>query len=516
MTVFEHAPWRESGPTGPSDRPSLRRGLGIFALGRAASGLLGLAWLLLLTRQLSLSQLGVYFACVALFETLHLSSSLGVYFLAEKRVPVAWVSGDRNRWVSLIQRLAIFRAVTLCIALLALSAMLPTVSRWLGWPAESPGAAVLTGWMLVGGMARLMEVLLECTLQQGFGQSLNVSRNLVRIAVLLALCGAQASADATTILLIECCVGVAYLLVAAVWFTLQWVRATPSAVHAGPLSTGVADRRFALHGWLALLLVQVGGADAIRLAVSISLGPEGLGVYGAAASMVDMLARYMPAALMYGHLRTWLTVQSVGLRSAGREVLRAARLLTRLSGLFALPAVAGLGLFGGNLAILLAPNVKPDLLHAVLAVMAPVLLLQTARLALSLVSHVQGDNRSVLWANLATVPIPALILLAGSSFGVVAAAIGPVLLELVLVCALLHRLQVTGSQLFGRTRYWKSLTWVTLAAAGAGLAAQSLAEPWVAPPLAAFVFGALAFGGLLLGLRPERDERMVLRRVGWK
>jgi hypothetical protein len=492
---------------------ALGRGLRLFALGRVANGVLGLLWLLLLSAQLPLPQLGVYFACLALFETLQQSSSLGVYFYAERRLPPTWAAGRRRDCAALVALLVGWRLLGLVVAATAAWLLLPQLGRWLNWPAAAPEPALFAAWLLVAGLARLVEVLLECMLQQGFAQGLNTLRGLARIGAVLALAAGGASLDTARVLQVELAVGLVYLGVAAAWLLHQGRQLRDDGGPRPPVDDHL-DRRFAWHGWLALLVVQLGGADAIRLAVSMAAGPKALAVYGLAVAVLDMAGRHMPAALLYGYLRTWLTVQARP-RHATRALWRAGKLLWRSAALVVLAALALWWPLGPDLARALAPGSDTQALHRLLLLLLPVLLLQTLRLLLSLASHLRGDNQSVLHANLATLPVPAVVALLVSTQGVVAAAIGPWLLELLLVWVLARRQPLPWARLMGRARLWRRAAALALGALLLGLACRLLLPaPW-SWPLAAVVVMATLLLGAAAWLRPERDERHLLRAL-WR
>lgn len=487
---------------------ALPQGLRAFALGRIVGSVLALLWLLLLARHLPLPQVGVYFACLALFETLQMGSGLGVHFYAERRLPGLWALGARQACARLIALLLAWRGATLGMAVLAASVAMPEVASLLGWPAEAPGGPVLAAWMLVCGMARLQEVVLECLLQQGFSQLLNALRNLLRLLLVWVLLEGPMTVDASVVLAVECLVGVLYLLAGCVWVGLRWTRLRGDSA-AEPAERLAQDLRFAWQGWLALLVVQVSGADAVRLAVSAAAGPQGLAIYGLTLSLVDMVCRHLPAALLYGYVRTWFTIRE-GAGRPRREFLRVGRVLIRLSGLAAMLAWALGLLWGADLAALVAPAMDARVLQVMWIAWAPLLLLQGVRLMLSLICHLDGNNQAVLHANLATLPVPWVVLLAVEAFGVRGAVCGPLLLEFILIAALGYGVRPRWVRLFGRARLWLRALAVVVAGLLVAWGVAGLL-PIMSAGHMLVLFGVAV--GLLawLWLRPERDERTLLR-----
>jgi hypothetical protein len=488
----------------------IRSGLAAFLGGRLISGLLGVAWLALLVRTLTPSQCGVYFGAQALFELLQLASSLGVYGYAGRYLPGAWVGESRSALGAAVLRLTVWRLVTLLLAATAVGWAWPFVVPFLDWPQPGPGAEVFMGYLVAAGAGRLIELIFESGLQQGWIQALSTVRNVLRILAVLTLDSLAAPPNAEWVIGLEALVACMFVLVGTA--RLGWmVNERPVNRQAG-LVRPRGLRAFTLQGYLSVLLAQLCGIDAIKLILSHSAGPPVLAVFGLAVSLADTLARYMPAGLLYGYARAVLTAQAdTGASTSGP--LPAASLLLRLNGAFLGLALVGLLVFGDVLLHRLAPKLAIGVLMACTASLVLLLNAQALRLMASLLAHVRSDNRSILWANVATLPVPLLVSAVVPAWGLAGAVLGAWSLELIYTGVTLRATAVTACQLWGPSRFWTSVATATGVSAAVGGLVR-IAMPAEAGVAIGVPLMALAYAPVLWRLRPlEEPEWQMLKRL---
>lgn len=486
----------------------VRRGLWQFLLGRVLSGALGIVWLALLVQTLPAEQLGIYFGAQAVFEIVQLTSSLGLYAYIQRYLPQDGLQAPRRTLVLSLLALLAWRLCTLGLASLLVAQAWAPVAGTLGWAALPSSAAVFLPFLCAEGLVRLAEAMAESLLRQGLRQSVALLRNLLRISA-LALC-ASAVTDAAWVLRMESLFAGGIAL-GALGILLRQALALP-ADRIGP---GLQLRRrfaFALQLHASLVLGLVSGIDSIKLVLAATAGPTALALFGVAATLAEMVGRHMPAQLLLDFVRAVLTARA-GAAPDRTDLLFWPRLLLRVNGACLLAVMGWLAVFGQDMPPVLLARAPAGALAGWAAALLLVLFVQAWRQMLGLVAHIRADSRSVLWATLATWPVPLVVAAAAPTLGVLAAVLGWWLLELSYAAVLARRLGLGAAQLFGPTRLWWQLLAAALAAAAGGKAV-ALVLPGPAGTGAASLAYLALYAGLLWRLQPlEGTEEAALRRL---
>ncbi len=489
---------------------TISRGLGHFVAGRVVSGLLGVAWLALLVRALSAAQYGVYVGMLALFELLQMASGLGWHAYAGRYLPAAWAHASRAALAADLWRLAAWRLGTLAAAAAATGLAWPFVVPALDWPSPAPGAAAFMAYLLAAGAARGIEVIFESALEQRFIQSLSAARNAARIVAVLIGPATDGPLTAAWVVGLEAVLAVGFVLAGSMRLRSLVHRQRQQAGTAANPAPGL--RTFTLQGYASVLLAQVCGIESIKLVLSHGAGPNVLAVFGMALSVADTIARYMPAGLLYGYARTVLTAQADG-AGASKGPMPAASLLLRLNAAFLGLATAVLLVFGDRLLHRLAPALGGGLLTASTVALVLLLQAQALRLMASLVVHVRSDNRPILWANLATLPVPLAVMGMVPAWGLAAAVFGAWLLELTYTGVTLRVAGLRVRQLAGPGRHWACVAWALTASAAVGGGLRFTLPAGLGLSIGIPLMSA-TYAAVLWHLRPlERSERRMLVRL---
>lgn len=489
------------------DAASLRRGLWQVGLGRALSGLLGLIWLAVLLRQLPGAALGVYFGWIALAELLQLLTVLGASFHAQRYVPEEATLGSRRSMRRLLLGLLAWRAATLVAAALALALAWSWLPAALAWPQAALPLGLALSHLLADGLARFAELLLGGLPRQGAAQMLAALRNVLRLAALGAAAAFGVDTGLPWIVTLEATLALAYV-VPALTVLARAVHSLPDARRAPPRSSGRARIAFALRSHAALALGQVCGGNGLRLIVSHVAGPAALAGFGLALALVELIGRYLPAALLHPWLITAYTTRG----SAGAGI--GLRLLLRTHA--ALVAVA-LAWFAACAPWLVARLGGPPAAATLGIALMPLLAVQGLRLMAAVPAHVREDSQAVWHATLATLPAPLLTAALAGPWGPWAAVLGLWLLETAYTAVLLRRVGLPLRGLAGSPTYWWRLGACGAAAAAAGLAlgtqalsggaAAAALLGWSVAAAAAALWVAVAGPGL------DRDECAALRSM---
>lgn len=493
---------------------AVRKGLRFFLIGKLSSGLLGLLWLALLARTLTGTQLGVYYGIVSLFEVTQMISSFGVYSYGQRYVPAAWVSQGRAVFSRIVVVLMAWRVGTLLLGCTALGLVWDTAADLLGWVVEGPVRDVVLVFVLAEGCARYLDSLLESTISQGVSQLLSLCRNVLRIGILMIAAAQGVTIHAGWIIGMEACLAALYIIAASVWLGVLVAR-RPKSGEATSQPWLIADPdklRFALHGYLALALGQVVGPDTVRLILSSLAGPSVLAIFAFAQSLVDMVRRYMPAALLLGFVRTVLTARTASARGVD-ESLTYIQLLVRVNGMFLMLVGAWLLVFGGAAIQLIGGHA--DFAGATGYLVALVLLLsiQSVRLMAALVAHVRENNGVILAATAGSGVAPFIALTLIPVIGGAGAVLALWAQELAYVGVLLRGLRLSLHTILGGQRLWWCGLAATLAALSIAFVAQRILPSGIAVVMASGLYLGV-FAAVLAMLRPfGGGEWAALKRV---
>jgi hypothetical protein len=394
----------------------------------------GVLWLVQLTARLPLDQLGVLFGAIALFELTQHVSSLGVNSYCDRFLTADWAQAPRAAFVRRLLLVFAWRLVTLVAAAIVLAGLMPWTGAALGWAGLAIAPGLMLAYVLCEGLFRFLELILTATLQQVACQVLLFARGLGRL-VFVALMPVD-PLTAFDVLWVDILVtgtgcAVAMLVVVRMAIGLPVKRETSSRAFASRLD-------FTWRSYVALLLERASNVDVVKLLVSGSLGPAALALFGLAHAMADYAARYMPLAMFHGQIRAWLTARlERGVPDEGQD--DDARLLLRVNVIFIAAASPALVLFGE--ALLRSADAREGYgdLTLLLVGLAPLAVLMTCRISLSLSAHLQQDGAALLHAGAVTVVTPLWVWMASPSLGLLAAVIGCWWLELGPCLMLLRR-----------------------------------------------------------------------------
>ncbi|MCA3242937.1 MAG: hypothetical protein ING89_16715 [Rubrivivax sp.] len=412
----------------------LIRGWRAVVVFKVLGAFVGVLWLIQLTARLPLDQLGVLFGVIALFELTQHVSSLGVNSYCDRFLTSDWAKAPRVTFVRRLLLVFAWRLVTLATAAIVLAGLMPWIEAALGWAGLTIAPGLMLAYVLCEGLFRFLEIVLTATLQQVACQALLFARGLGRLVLMaLMLVDPLTALDVlwVDILVTAVCCVVAMVVVVRMAIGLPVEREMSSPALASRLD-------FTWRSYVALLLERVSNVDVVKLLVSGSLGPSALALFGLAHAIADYAARYMPLAMFHGQIRAWLTArleQGVPLGSDDDD----ARLLLRVNVIFIAAASPALVLFGE--ALLNSAGVREGYgdLTLLLAGMAPLAVLTTGRISLSLSAHLRQDGAALLHASAVAVVTPLWVWIASPSLGLLAAVIGCWWLELGPCLMLLRR-----------------------------------------------------------------------------
>jgi O-antigen/teichoic acid export membrane protein len=424
-----------------------RRSLLHFGLGKFASALAGAALLVLTLRLVAPATYGAYVALITVLEMFYLVSGFGLSYFVQRFVPEMRVRGSTRQFNHMLLGLVTARA---CLALVFAVPMWLASPVWAHW-LDLPLTPALAGWFAIclvfGSVTRYFAEVMQALLLQGHAQLQTLLANLIRLAAL-----AWAGMHSETIVLqwllsLELMVGITTTLSGCV-ILWNYVRRRPRP----SLMVDAADHsmpgawRHCLRLFLADLLSQTYGMNAVKLLVTAIVGVQGTAVLGYADSVTNLLRAYSPAFLLGGWVRPLLVARYVAHRSV--VTLRPlTRLVIGLSLLGLIPFALVFHFFGPELTQWLGKGRYGDG-AALLAPLVLVVCLQAVHTVLGMVCATVERPSFVLMAALVcqlSVPVALILTLAFGVAGTVAALIVTELLWVGTVFGLLkHRLGGSG------------------------------------------------------------------------
>lgn len=396
-----------SNPEGhqPFSVARLRSGMALFVAGKLASGLIGLAWLLVLVRALDLPAYAAYIVLIAMLEITLLVSNAGVYAFAQRYITEARLPHNLHLLPRLIWRSLAYRMLTLAAAALVLAASAAPLADWLGQPPLRAVLPLYAGVMVAEGAARYLELVFESLLEQGRAQACAIFRNGLRLLIVALLWRGAHPLSLVDVVSIELlCSGLGLGLACL----LAW-RGRPAV--AAAVLTPVAPAadfsiarlaQFALPLYVAQCLTQLYSPDTIKLIVSRLLGAVEAATFGFAHAISFVLQRYLPATLLLGLVRPMLVARQ---QKGGQEAQlnEVGNLVLKINLLLLLPLAAVFAVAGSEFAGWVSGGRYRDA-GLVLFLLTLLLILNGTHLVLSMLATTLENSRAVLWGTVVSVP----------------------------------------------------------------------------------------------------------------
>jgi O-antigen/teichoic acid export membrane protein len=378
----------------------VKRSLGYFAIGKIGSGLTGLGLLILVVRILPRAEYGTYVTYMALFEIVQLVSSLGVIPIAQRYVTDCRIRGSQRQLVKLVSWACLGRFITLLIACGGLYFLANKFLGFIGIPEAKPSFLVYLLVMLTEGVSRYLDFIFESLLLQGRGQASIFFRNFAKLCAFSAMVwfGGGLTLDALVKLEAMTSTGglaLAILLIVS-HFWMQPVNRQVSAQHRRYAASDIA--KFSLQFYLAQVIGQIYGGDAIKLITTRVLGIIEAASFGFSYSIYAILQRYLPAYLLLSMIRPLFIAKHTG-DSNLTEINNMANMVFKLNMFCLTPLIAFLMLYGIQFSLMLSGGKYPDA-GGVLVALCTLLIIQTLHLLLGLLAIATERAQSVLWGTI--------------------------------------------------------------------------------------------------------------------
>lgn len=413
-----------------------------FLMGKVLSAAITLAILLGLVRVLPVEQYAAYVIFVAAIELAFALSFVGLPWLAARYLPEFRIHGTNGQIAGLCRRLVIFHALVILAFAALLAVLLDAYLDWLGLAEHRSAARIYLLVFIAEATGRFMrEGVLGALLQQGIAQASQVLRSLLFLILLVAL-HYSGGLDLEQVARAElaAAVGATLFALAGLWLYLGQLKSQPNTQGWAPPPVWrmwpTAAKMYASQ-----LLTLVHSPQLVLNVVQFWLGAGAAATFGFLRNLYDLVARYLPATLLFSLVRPKL-VASYAQAGDIDALSRNANLAGKLSLLVLMPAVAFAAAGGDLLVNLLSGGKFPDtglLLFGLMLALVPF----SQRQLLETVAVATGRAGLCIKAALAGLAVPPLLaLMLEAGFGLWAGIIGIGLGQLIFVVVVLYGTRV--------------------------------------------------------------------------
>ena len=356
----------------------LKRSLAHFAIGKIASGIIGIFILFLLVRALSPNDFGIYVTLLALFEILQLGSSFGLLTSAQRYVTDCRISGTGKQLRQLVKDLLIWRLITLSLV----SVIFWLVSKPLMQYFDIAGSQhVLDIYLIVivsEGTSRLADIIFESLLLQGKAQISILIRNGAKLIGFAFLLFSLPEVTLLSVIKVEA-VTTALGMIVSVGLMHQYLNKVKPDGARDEILVGYkfpkVFNRFSYQFYLAQLVGLAYGPDVVKMIVAKIFGMVEVAVFGFAFAIINILLRYMPAYLLLGMVRPIFVAKKTSGATFG-EVNDLMNLVLKINVFFLVPVMLFFLLYGEEFSVWVTHGKYPQAGH-LLVVMSVLLGLQT-------------------------------------------------------------------------------------------------------------------------------------------
>lgn len=501
------------------NRDKIQSALKRFLLGRVATGLFGLIFLVVVLRSLEQSEFGAYTAMLALQAGMAVLSTLGIEATLERFLPELRTLRDEGAGAQLIVAGVLARGTVLITIAATAMFFVDSWAPWLSLAAFRDQIPLALLWLVLFGVFSTCSAIHEALLNQGTAQIAQTIYAAGKTTLFFLLPVALLSSGGLTRVLICEAAATAFALV----FTLIMLRRGPVAGFASPsgawaqLSIELRKRMvlFGLKNYAAQVIMLLYGPDAMRLVASSQAGLAQTGRFGAVHSFYEYIQRYLPAFMLMRLIRPVFIARYVETRDFN-VLNRMASIVLKLNLLLLTPLL--IVLFGAGDLILSAVSKgkymdSGYLLFGYVALLVPM----SNQWVISMVANTLEQNDVQVKAALLAVPGIAVGAFMIDRYGVSALAVGAWCSYLTYNAVAIALLRRAGFPYRPDLRALLICGSVASAAVGSSMLAVSFYQSGPLARMAIVVGAAIAaFGALLmLGLisPEERDALRVARRT---
>lgn len=288
----------------------VQRGLLHFLIGKGLSAISGLFAILLIIRELAVSEFAAYSVLIALTDLLTAITGLGLVHALSRYVPELYAKGERNALKHFIFKASSIRTIVLIV-------VVGCVYLFPDWFGNSIGLGTFVSafkvFLLVvffRTSAHFLSIVLEASLHQGAVQAGFLVANLIRVVGILFLIS-QSEMTLMNVIWVEA-LGDLLCLIVMLDGVFRMLKGMPHNEQSNDnwLSKNTKKiTRFALSGYVQQMAMLPYGNHTNRLVGGGLLSSVSMATFGFAQSIYEYAIRYMPAHLLVGMMRPVMTAR---------------------------------------------------------------------------------------------------------------------------------------------------------------------------------------------------------------
>ena len=280
----------------------VRKALIHFLMGTGLGALLGICWLLLIVRQLSIVDYGAYVAFSAFLNIFIVVNSIGLIAIAERYVPELRVKRSGHALGRFLIKIVGLRALALIISGALVAVFADPMAALLIMP-DAGGTFQLFQLIVIGeGLARYYETIFDSLLKQKYSQISTLFRYGLRLLVLTYLSlSLEGPLTLSMWITMECiCVGVSILVSTQLfWRVVQGIHNENPSLESGDLAVRRLIR-YAVPTYTGRVGALLASIEMAKILTARLLGLEVAALFGFCASLAATLQRYLPTFLIIG------------------------------------------------------------------------------------------------------------------------------------------------------------------------------------------------------------------------
>lgn len=282
----------------------VKRGLTHFIIGKGVSAIAGIAAMLIVVRELTVSEFAGYSVLVALVEVFTAISGLGLAHVILRYVPELYAAHRTRELQELILSCIKIRTFILLIALVIGWFYSKLISGWIGLSSLVFAFEAFLVVVAFRTTAHFFSQVLESTLHQSYAQIAFSLSTILRVLGLLALMYFECFSLVNVVWLeaftdfVSCCV-----LIVGIYLVARH-KDNPDLSHN---KENQLDRssliKFAWSAYLQHLATLPFGGNTNRLIGGAMFGDHLMAKFGFAQSLYEYIKRYLPTQLLIGLIR---------------------------------------------------------------------------------------------------------------------------------------------------------------------------------------------------------------------
>lgn len=287
----------------------LKQSLYAFILGKSLSSAIGIALILLVVRYLDIPNYSAYITFVAMMEIVHLFSNLGTFAAAYRYIPLCYSQHKYFELSVLLKRLTYFRFATLLSSVVLLFLFIRPLASFLNIESYLLEAKIFLLVIAFEGLARYIDMILDSMLMQKSSQLLVLTRNGLRLIMLVCFYCISEKVELINVVYIELIASLlgfaaSFIYILKLCASLASRSKTESFVSENSANISISPfNKYLSKAYFSELISVFTGVEFARVALSKIGQLFEIAAFGFISSVFLSIRRYIPVFLFQGMIR---------------------------------------------------------------------------------------------------------------------------------------------------------------------------------------------------------------------